>query len=186
MRNLGVALTGASGAAYFLRLIERLAMRDDVVLHLVASDAGRRVLKDETGLSWRDVGNGSNVKYPESDIGAAMASGSNPLDAMVICPASMSTMSAIAYGLTQNLIHRAAAVQLKEERKLILVPRETPISLAGLKAMVAVREAGATVMPACPGFYHKPTSVLELVDTIVDRILDHLELADDAVQRWKQ
>jgi len=177
-------MTGASGAAYFLRALERLRGRDDVALHLLISEGGKRVLWDEHGVKWSEIDTTGCTTYPNRDIGAAIASGSFRLKALVVIPCSMGSLAAIAAGMAENLIHRSAAVQLKESRKLILVPRETPLSLPSLRAMVAVREAGATVMPACPGFYQQPQTIQDLVDSVVDRVIDHLDLEDETIKRW--
>lgn len=186
--RLALGLTGASGIPYFVRLLERLRSRSDVELHLVSSEGGKRVLADEANLKWQDLvaedADGAPVVHAFRNIGASLASGSFRLDAMVIIPCSMNTLSAVSLGLADNLITRAAAVQLKEGRKLILVPRETPLSLPNLRAMVAAREAGAVILPASPGFYHRPETIDGLVDTVVDRVLDQLNLADEAVRRW--
>lgn len=183
MPNLCLAITGASGAIYFHRLLERLI---GLGLHptLLASEAGRRVLLEECQLKWSDL----KAQHPcenEKNIGASIASGSARLDALVVVPCSMSSLSQMAYGLTANLIHRVASVQLKERRSLIVVPRETPLSLIHLKAMTALVQAGATLIPAMPGFYHQPTTVEEVADTVVDRILDHLALPDPKIKRWQ-
>lgn len=183
-RRIGLALTGASGVAYFLRTLERLRRFPDLEIHLIASEGGKRVLQDEEGLKWLDIDTTGCIVHGTRNIGASIASGSNGLDSLVIVPCSMSSMSAIAVGLAENLIHRAAAVQLKENRKLILVPRETPLSLINLRAMVTLREAGAMIMPAAPGFYHQPQTVMDLVDSLVDRIIDHLDVADGDIRRW--
>ncbi len=183
-RRIGLALTGASGVAYFLRTLERLRRFPHLEIHLIASEGGKRVLHDEEGLKWSDIGTDGCTVHGTRNIGASIASGSNGLDSLVVVPCSMSSMSAMAVGLAENLIHRAAAVQLKENRKLILVPRETPLSLINLRAMVTLREAGAMIMPAAPGFYHQPKTVLDLVDSVVDRIIDHLDVADGDVKRW--
>ncbi|CAM2064912.1 Flavin prenyltransferase UbiX [Sulfidibacter corallicola] len=183
-RKIALALTGASGAPYFLRCLERLRGRDDVELHLVASEGGKRVLHDELGMKWSEVETRGCIVHPLKNIGASIASGSFGLEALVVVPCSMSTLSAISVGLAENLVHRAAAVQLKESRRLILVPRETPLSLINLRAMVTLREAGAVIMPASPGFYQQPETVTDLVDTVVDRIIDHLQLADETIFRW--
>lgn len=184
-KRIALALTGASGAIYFLRLLERLEAHPEVELELVASDGGKRVLWEESKIRWRDIIEPRRLPvHAEKDIGATLASGSNRLDHLVIVPASMNTVAMIAHGMAGNLIHRAAAVQLKERRGLIVVPRETPLSLINLRAMTTLAEAGALVMPAMPGFYQNPESVQELADTVVDRIIDHLGVDDSDVKRW--
>ncbi|HXI20099.1 MAG TPA: UbiX family flavin prenyltransferase, partial [Gemmatimonadales bacterium] len=133
-----------------------------------------------TGGDWSSV-----TVFPEDDRGARPASGSAPSAGMVICPCSMGTLAAIATGASRSLTERAADVTLKERRPLILVPRETPLSLIHLRNLVSVTEAGAVVLPAAPGFYHRPTRVAELVDFIVQRVLDHLRLELEIAPRWQ-
>jgi len=186
-----LALTGASGAPYGVRLLEVLA-RNQVPVWLIASGHGVRLLKEECGIDsleglrratggdWSSV-----VTFPDEDRGALPASGSQRTRGMVICPCSMGTVAAIAGGTSRSLVERAADVTLKERRKLVLVPRETPLSLVHLRNLVAVTEAGAVVMPAAPGFYHRPAQVSELVDFIVQRVLDQLELDIQIARRWE-
>jgi 4-hydroxy-3-polyprenylbenzoate decarboxylase len=185
-----LALTGASGAPYGVRLLEVLA-RNQVPVWLIASEHGVRLLKEECGIDSleglrRATGNdwGSVVTYPDEDRGALPASGSQRTRGMVICPCSMGTVAAIAGGTSRSLVERAADVTLKERRKLILVPRETPLSLVHLRNLVAVTEAGAVVVPAAPGFYHRPTQISELVDFVVQRVLDQLDLNIEIARRW--
>jgi flavin prenyltransferase len=185
-----LALTGASGAPYGLRLLEVLA-RQRLPVWLIPSSHGMRLLRDECGIDSIEAlqsatgGDWSSVTvFPDSDRGALPASGSRRTSGMVVCPCSMGTVAAIAGGTSRSLVERAADVTLKERRRLILVPRETPLSLVHLRNLVAVTEAGAIVIPAAPGFYHRPTQVSELVDFIVQRILDHLELEIEIARRW--
>ncbi len=187
---LVLALTGASGAPYGLRLLEVLA-RHRVPVWLIPSSHGMRLLRDECGIdSLQDLqaatgGDWSSVTvFPDDDRGALPASGSRRTKGMVICPCSMGTVAAVAGGTSRSLVERAADVTLKERRRLVLVPRETPLSLVHLRNLVAVTEAGAIVIPAAPGFYHRPTQVSELVDFIVQRILDHLEIEIELARRW--
>ena len=184
-----VALTGASGAPYGLRLLQVLATHR-VPVWLIPSSHGMRLLRDECGIDSlaaleAATGDWSSVTvFPDDDRGALPASGSQRTGGMVICPCSMGTVAAIAGGTSRSLVERAADVTLKERRRLILVPRETPLSLVHLRNLVAVTEAGALVIPAAPGFYHRPTQIAELVDFIVQRIVDHLELDIDIGRRW--
>ena len=150
-----------------------------------------RLLRDECGIDSIEAlqaatgGDWSSVTiFPDSDRGALPASGSRRTSGMVVCPCSMGTVAAIAGGTSRSLVERAADVTLKERRRLILVPRETPLSLVHLRNLVAVTEAGAIVIPAAPGFYHRPTQVSELVDFIVQRILDQLDLDIEIARRW--
>jgi 4-hydroxy-3-polyprenylbenzoate decarboxylase len=185
-----LALTGASGAPYGVRLLEVLA-QNRVPVWLIASQHGVRLLKEECGIDSleglrRATGNdwSSVTTFPDEDRGALPASGSQRTGGMVICPCSMGTVAAIAGGTSRSLVERAADVTLKERRKLILVPRETPLSLVHLRNLVSVTEAGAVVIPAAPGFYHRPTQISELVDFIVQRVLDQLDLDIQIARRW--
>jgi len=187
---LVVALTGASGAPYGLRLLEVLA-RGRMPVWLIPSSHGMRLLRDECGIDSLDAlrsatgGDWTSVTvFPDSDRGALPASGSRRTSGMVVCPCSMGTVAAIAAGTSRSLVERAADVTLKERRRLVLVPREAPLSLVHLRNLVSVTEAGAVVLPAAPGFYHRPTQVAELVDFIVQRILDHLEIDIEIARRW--
>jgi 4-hydroxy-3-polyprenylbenzoate decarboxylase len=185
-----LALTGASGAPYGLRLLEVLA-RNRVPVWLIPSSHGMRLMRDECGISSLEElqratgGDWSSVTiFPDDDRGALPASGSRRTSGMVVCPCSMGTVAAIAAGTSRSLVERAADVTLKERRRLILVPRETPLSLVHLRNLVTVTEAGAIVIPAAPGFYHRPTQIVELVDFIVQRIVDHLALDIEIGRRW--
>ncbi len=185
-----LALTGASGAPYGVRLLDVLA-RHRVPVWLMVSTHGMRLLRDECGIGTLEAlqaatgGDWSSVlTFSDADRGALPASGSQRTHAMVVCPCSMGTVAAIAGGASRSLIERAADVTLKERRKLILVPRETPLSLVHLRNLVAVTEAGAIVIPAAPGFYHRPTAVAELVDFIVQRVIDLLEIDVEIARRW--
>ena len=185
-----LALTGASGAPYGVRLLEVLA-RNQVPVWLIASGHGMRLLEAECGIGTVDAlraatgGDWSSVtSFPDGDRGALPASGSQRTSGMVVCPCSMGTVAAIATGTSRSLIERAADVTLKERRRLILVPRETPLSLVHLRNLVSVTEAGAVVIPAAPGFYHRPTRVGDLVDFIVQRVLDQLGLDIEIARRW--
>ena len=186
-----LAITGASGAPYAVRLLEVLAS-NEVPLHLIVSKYGWRLLETEVDVGSRDQlvaatgGDWSHVTLlDDADRGAAPASGSAPNAGMVICPCSMGTVSAIAQGSSRSLIERAADVALKERRPLVLVPRETPFSLVHLRNLTAVTEAGAIVLPAAPGFYHKPKTVSDLVDFVVQRIIDHMGLDITFTSRWE-
>lgn len=183
--KIAVAISGASGAIYGLRLIERLHAQPDVELHLILSRAGEKTLFLETGKTAADLRLMGTYSYPEGDIGSRLASGSYPIDAMVIAPCSIHTMSAIAQGISSNLIVRAADVTLKERRKLILMIRESPLHLGHLRNMTALAEMGAIIAPPVPGFYNNPQTVMDIVDHSVDRILDLLGLPDSRIRRWQ-
>jgi len=185
------ALTGASGAPYGVRLLQVLAQAK-VPTWLIVSSHGYRLLKDECGIADEAAlraatgGDWSSVRrFDDGDRGALPASGSQRTAGMVVCPCSMGTVAAIAHGTSRSLVERAADVTLKERRRLILVPRETPFSLVHLRNLTAVTEAGATIVPAAPGFYHRPTRIEELVDFLVQRILDQLGLDISIARRWE-
>jgi len=180
-----VGISGASGSIYGLRLLERLRNRHSVELHLILTRSGEKTLHLETGKSAMDVKQLVDYSYSVEDISCRLASGSYPTDAMVIAPCSIHTMSAIAGGITSNLMVRAADVTLKERRKLILMVRESPFHLGHLRSMAALAEMGAIIAPPIPGFYHNPTTVMDLVDHSVERVLDLLGLLDPDARRWE-
>lgn len=187
---LTLAITGASGAPYAVRLLQ--ALNDaDVRIGLIVSRTGWRLLAEEMGIAneaelravsgpWRRV-----VLYADDDRGATPASGSAPSRGMVICPCSMGTLASIAQGTTRSLIERAADVVLKERRPLVVVPRETPYSVIHLENMLRLTRAGATVLPASPGFYHRPQRMDELIDFIVGRILQHIGIEHTLGPQWQ-
>ena len=185
-----VAITGASGAPYAVRLLGVLA-HARVPVHLIVSGHGWRLLSTEAGIASESAlrsatgGEWSSISvFDDKDRGAVPASGSAKSAGMVVCPCSMGTVAAIAHGTSRSLVERAADVTLKERRPLILVPRETPFSLVHLRNLTAVTEAGATVIPAAPGFYHRPKTLEDIVDFMVQRILDHMKVDVDLVPRW--
>jgi len=179
-----VAISGASGAVYGVRLLQALRAQAQVQTHLVVSDAGWRNVQQELELPRADVENLADVVYPLHDVGAAIASGSFPCDGMVVAPCSMRTLAALAHGLADNLITRAGDVMLKERRRLILMVRETPLNLAHLRNMTSVTEMGGIIFPPVPAFYLRPQSVDELVDHSVQRVLDLLGLPQADAPRW--
>jgi len=198
--DLVVAITGASGSAYAVRLVEVL-LRAGRAVHLTLSPAAAEVLAQELGRAVRlepaafdpaallgpaaDGLDVSRLRYHHHrDFRAGIASGSFPTAGMAVCPCSMGTLAAIAHGTSGNLIHRAADVHLKERRKLVLVPREAPLGLVQLRNMVAAAEAGAVVLPAAPGFYHRPRSIADLIDFVVGRVCDQLGVEHRLTERW--
>ena len=183
-RRLVVAITGATGAVYGVRLLQHLAAVPGVETHLVLSDAAVLTLHQEVGMQRKDVEALAHVVHKNRDIGAAIASGSFLTDAMVVAPCSMKTLAAVAHGLSDNLIARAADVVLKERRRLVLMVRETPFNLAHLRNMTAVTEMGGIVFPPVPSFYHRPASIDEMVDHTLDRVLDLLGVENDDAPRW--
>ncbi len=178
-----VAITGASGAIYAKRLLDELA-GSKVRVHLIVSGAGEKILKLELGLGTRDLVRDDVIRYDYKDFAARVASGSFPLAGMVIIPCSMGTLSAVAHGTSINLIHRCADVCLKEGKKLILVPRETPLNSIHLENMLKLSKMGVTILPAMPGFYNKPKTIEDLADFIVARVLDQLGVSQNLVEAW--
>ena len=182
--RLVVAVTGASGMLYARELFAYFASRPDLEVHAVASEAGEQVLRLELGLELAELTGPGVMVHDWENFAAPLASGSFQARGMVVIPCTMGSLGAIAQGLSRNLIHRAAEVMLKEKRPLILVVRETPLSLVHLRNMLAAAEAGATIFPAMPGFYHRPRSLTEMARNFVGRILDHLGLEHELSQRW--
>jgi 4-hydroxy-3-polyprenylbenzoate decarboxylase len=191
--DLVVAMTGASGAPYAVRLLHVLC-RGGRTVHFTFSPSAAQVVREETGLAltlnrfdpavFGDLAPGRLVYHHHENFLAGIASGSFLTGGMVIVPCSMSTLGSIAHGVTGNLITRAADVHLKERRKLILVPRETPLSLIHLENMAQVTRAGAVVLPAMPGWYHRPAGLDDLVDFVVARICDQLGISHEIIRRW--
>jgi 4-hydroxy-3-polyprenylbenzoate decarboxylase len=188
-----VGITGASGAPYAVRLLQALTAAHRPI-SLIVSKYGLRLLATESGIESIDalrdaVGIDAWASYVEvfsnDDRGAPPASGSARTSGMIVCPCSMGTLSAIAVGASRSLIERAADVTLKEQRKLVLVPRETPLSAIHLGNMLRLTRAGAVVMPASPGFYHRPKQISDLVDFMVGRMLDQLGVEQKLVKRWE-
>ncbi len=186
------AITGASGAPYAVRLLRAL-VELRVPTWLIVSSHGFRLLETETSYPsidalrdsiGRDEFDAVVTVFSDNDRGAAPASGSARTSGMVICPCSMGTVSAIAHGTSRSLVERAADVTLKERRRLLVVPRETPLSLIHLENLTQLTRAGAVVIPAAPGFYHRPNSIDDLVDFIVARILDQLDIEHNIGRRW--
>ena len=181
--RLIVGISGASGTIYGVRLLEMLR-KTDIETHLVISKSAEMTLAYETDLKAKDVRDLATKYYPVTDIGAAISSGSFPTMGMIIAPCSIRTMSEIATGVTATLLSRAADVVLKERRKLILVTRETPLSSIHLENMLKLSREGVVMLPAAPGFYHRPESVGDLVDFVVARVLDQMGVAHSISHRW--
>ena len=190
VRPITLALTGASGASYGVRLLRAL-LEIGVPVHLIVSATGWRLLAEELGIAGEAAlraatGDWSRVTlYADTDRGATPASGSAPSAGMAICPCSMGTLASIAQGTTRSLIERAADVALKERRRLVLVPRETPYSAIHLENMLRLTRAGAVVLPASPGFYHRPERIDQLIDFVVGRVLSQLGLDHALGPRWQ-
>ena len=183
-RRLVIAITGATGAVYGVRLLQQLAAIGEVETHLVISDAANLTLHQEVGMQRRDVEALANVVHKNRDVGAAIASGSFQSDGMIVAPCSMKTLAAVALGLSDNLIARAADVVLKERRRLVLMVRETPFNLAHLRNMTAVTEMGGIIFPPLPSFYQRPQSIEEMVDFTVARVLDLFGVEHALAPRW--
>jgi 4-hydroxy-3-polyprenylbenzoate decarboxylase len=190
MKKIILGLTGASGSVYFMHLAEQLS-KQDVELHLIATQLGEKVFQYETGVTladkvmlWRK--NGARVILEDnSNLFSSAASGSSKFDAMVIVPCSMSTLAKLAHGITETLLTRAADVMMKERRRVVLVPRETPLSTVHLKNMTELSQLGVTILPAMPGFYGHPETIDDLVDFVVGRTLDCLEIENECYKRWE-
>ncbi|MFO0909147.1 MAG: flavin prenyltransferase UbiX [Isosphaeraceae bacterium] len=188
-----LAMTGASGAPYAVALLRRL-LEVGRTVHLTISPSGAQVLREETGIEvslgrfdagcFGSIETSRLVYHHHADFSAGIASGSFLTAGMVLAPCSMSTLASVAHGITGNLVTRAADVHLKERRRLILVPRETPLSLVHLENMTAVTRAGAVVLPAAPGWYHRPRELDDLVRFIVGRICDQLGVRNNLIRRW--
>lgn len=199
MACITLAITGASGAIYGLRLLESL-LKANIEIYLLISQAGQLVLAMEEDIKLPKNPNliaaffKDYFKLPQANLQvfgqqqwtAPIASGSNPCQHMVICPCTTGTLAAITHGMSDNLIERAADVVIKEKKNLILVVRETPFSVIHLENMLKLAQIGVTILPANPGFYHKPQHKLAIVDFIVARILDHLHISHDLMSRWGQ
>ena len=195
MKRLIVGITGASAVVYGVRLLEVLSQHEDVEVHLTISSSGARALWEELQVTI-DIDNfeiESLINTPakqviyhhQSDIGASIASGSFQTAGMIVVPCSMGTVASIAAGISRNLIHRAADVCIKERRKLVIVPRETPLSSIHLENMLKLSQNGVCVLPAMPGFYHFPKTVDDQINFIVTKILDQFDIESGLTQRWK-
>ncbi len=180
-----VGISGSSGAIYGARLVEVLSRLEEVETHLVISHGARATIDYETDYSVEEVESMAHRVYSEADVGAAPASGTFLTEGMVVAPCSIKTLSAIASGYSNTLLARTADVCLKERRKLVLVVRETPLHLGHLRAMEAVTEAGAVVLPPVPGFYIRPRTIADLVDHTVTKILDQLGIEAGLIRRWE-
>lgn len=184
-----IGMTGASGSIYGVRLIEELLKMGNEV-HIIITDSGRKVLKYETDYTVELLKNhleqfkGDNKIQDIDDLFAATASGSFRTDGMVVLPCSMATLGEIANGVSKNLLGRSADVCLKERRKLIIVPRETPLNTIHLKNMLSLSEAGALILPAMPGFYHKPETIDDMINFVVGKVMDSLGIENDLFDKW--
>lgn len=179
-----IGISGASGALYAIRLLEELSEQTSVLL--VASKTAKQIIIDETEIEFTDLEDIAEETFDNHDMNASICSGSRNFDAMVIVPCSMATLAKVACGISDNVITRAASVAMKERRKLIIVPRETPLSSIHLENMLKLSRDGVIILPAMPGFYGHPESAMDLVDFIVGRIMDQLEMDNNIGPRWGQ
>ena len=184
MKNILVSIGGASGSIYGIRLLEFLQDRN-IHTFLIVSEGAKKIIDHETSHSYSSLKKLVDTVYENDNLFAGPASGSFSLDAMVIVPCSMKTLSAVANGYSDTLTARAASCMLKEHKTLIIVPRETPMDLPSLQNMVKAYQAGAFILPAMPGFYYIPSSINDLVDFIVGKILDQLHIPHTLYQKWK-
>jgi len=184
-KRLIVAITGASGASYGVRLLQVLSSMPEIETHLVVSEAGLLNLQQELDMSLKQLEALAEVTHHIDNVGATIASGSFQSDGMVVAPCSMRTLAAVAHGLSDNLIARAADVMLKERRRLILMVRETPFNLAHLRNMTSVTEMGGIIYPPLPCFYHKPQTINDIIDQTVSRVIDLLGLPHMLAPRWE-
>jgi len=181
IKRVVIGITGASGVAIGLRLLETM----NAEKHLIISDDAKQLIDIETELSGEDAESNADFVHENSDMSSSLASGSSRYDAMIIAPCSMSTLSKIAVGISDNLITRAASICLKEQRPLVLVPRETPLSAIHLKNMADLAQLGVIILPASPAFYPKPEKIEDMIDFVVGRILDVLGIENSLYERWE-
>lgn len=179
-----LSIGGASGSIYGVRLLDELRRAGNEV-HLIVSDGAKKIVEHETKYKYADLKKKANFFYENDNLFAGPASGSFQIDGMIVAPCSMKTLSAISNGYGDTLTSRAASCCLKEGRKLILVIRETPLDLPGIKNMLAAKQAGAVILPAMPAFYHKPKKIEDLVDFIVGKTLDQFGIKHSLFKRWK-
>lgn len=179
-----LAIGGASGSIYGIRVLEEL-IKSNVEVHLVVSTDAKKIIKHETDKTYEYLKDKASFIYENDNLFSPPASGSFQIDGMIVTPCSMKTLSSIANGYSNTLISRAASCCLKEGRKLILVIRETPLDLPSIKNMLAVKQSGAIVLPAMPAFYHKPANLDELINFIVGKILDQIDISHTLYKRWK-
>lgn len=183
--KLVLSIGGASGSRYGLRLLEELKKKDIETI-LIISETAKQILKQETKVNYQSIASMANKNYSNDDLFAPPSSGSFQYDGMIVAPCSMKTLSSIANGYGDTLSSRAALCCLKENRKLVLVPRETPLNRSDIQNMLLAKENGAVILPAMPGFYHNPNSIENLVDFIVGKILDQFNIDHSLFKRWKQ
>jgi 4-hydroxy-3-polyprenylbenzoate decarboxylase len=184
MRRIIIAISGATGVIYGIKLLEALQHNKLYEIHLLITPWAERIIQAETNISVKQVKKYASYYYAINDFTAPIASGSFKTDGMVVVPCSMKTLSAIAHGYADNLMTRSADVMIKEKRKLILVPRETPLSAIHLENMVKLARLGIVILPPLPAFYYQPTSLNEMIDHLTSKILDHLGIENHLYKRW--
>jgi 4-hydroxy-3-polyprenylbenzoate decarboxylase len=184
MKRLIVGLTGASGVVFGIRLLETLQNNPEVETHLIVSKGAELTLSLETDRTLEDLKALADVVHGHDHLAAPLASGSFPMTGMVVIPCSMKSLAQIALSLGENLLTRAADVTLKERRKLVLVPRETPLHLGHLRHMAAVAEMGGIILPPAPSFYHGPSTIMDVVDQTVGKVLDQFDIEHQLFKRW--
>jgi 4-hydroxy-3-polyprenylbenzoate decarboxylase len=183
--RLVIGISGSTGAIYGVRMLEVLHGHPDLETHAVVSDAAKRTIEYETGRTVADVLSLATVVYDHRDVGAAISSGSYPVAGMIVAPCSIKTLSSVANSYNDNLLSRAADVQLKERRKLVMIVRETPLNRNHLRLMLEVTEAGGVILPPMPSFYHLPKTVDDIVNQTVQKALDQFGLEKNLFQRWQ-
>ena len=185
MTRIVVGISGSTGAIYGVRLLEVLHGHPDLETHVVISDAARRTIEYETDRSFSEVTALATVVYDHRDVGAAISSGSYPVSGMIVAPCSIKTLSSVANSYNDNLLSRAADVQLKERRKLVMIVRETPLNRTHLRLMLEVTDAGGVILPPVPSFYHLPKTVDDIVNQTVQKALDQFGLEKNLFRRWQ-
>ena len=181
---LVIGITGATGVIYGIRLLEVLASIDDVKTHLILSESSKQIIKYETGKELEEIEKLADFSYHYDDIGARLTSGSFKRDGMIVAPCTIKTMSALANSYSDNLLLRSGDVTLKEGKRLVLLVRETPLHIGHIKNMERLCEMGATIMPPVPAFYHRPKTIMDIVDQTVGRVLDLFGIEHSLFQRW--
>ena len=184
MKRIVVGISGASGTIYGVRLLEVLRDVADIETHVVISKAARTTMQLETSFTPEAVERLAHHVHSPTDLAAPVSSGSFRTEGMIVAPCSMKSLSMIAYSLNENLLIRAADVTLKERRKLVIIPRETPLHLGHLRAMVAVTEMGAVILPPVPSFYHKPSTIKDIIDQTIGKALDQFAIPHELFNRW--
>jgi 4-hydroxy-3-polyprenylbenzoate decarboxylase len=184
LKRIVVAISGASGIIYGVRLLEVLKQTDEIETHLILSHGACITMQLETSMTPDEVRGLAHRSYSPDDLAASLSSGSFRTEGMIVAPCSMKSLSMIALSLSENLLVRAADVTLKERRKLVLVPRETPLHLGHLRAMTAVTEMGGIILPPVPSFYHRPVTIKDIVDQTVGKVLDQLGIPNHLFDRW--